>query len=173
MDELKSINKKIYNKNIFSRLYSLENERQNKINGYFNNIVNLLINKYSNKDLFIIGYNENWKTNVNLGKDNNRNFYQISYKKLIDKLSLALKLKNKKLLIVKESYTSKCDSLALEEINYHNQYMGERIKRGLFSSSVKKLINSDINAAINIMRKYITLNKITGQNLFNPTVLKI
>jgi hypothetical protein len=37
----------------------------------------------------------------------------------------------------------------------------------------KKLINSDVNGAINIMRKYINLNKITGLCICNPSILKI
>ena len=74
-------------------------------------------------------------------------------------------------MITKESYTSICDSLSLEEINYHETYKGKRIKRGLFSSFQKKLINSDLNGAINIMRKKINLQIITGLNLYNPQLL--
>jgi transposase len=108
-----------------------------------------------------------------MGRKNNRDFYQIPYSNLIKKLDFALKMRNKKLLLVKESYTSKCDASALEEINFHEKYEGERILRGLFSSSTKKLINSDINGAINIMRKYINLDKITGLCICNPSTLKI
>ena len=173
IDKLKSLNKINYNQNIFNRLYSLEQERQNKINGYFNKIVFDLIEQYKNKEVFMIGYNPNWKNKVNMGKKNNRNFYQIPYKRLIFKLEESLKIRNKKLLILKESYTSKCDALALEEVNYHAQYKGVRKNRGLFSSSTKKLINADINGAINIMRKCVPLTKITGINLCNPQLLKI
>ena len=173
IDNLKSLNKTNYDKNTFLRLYSLERERQNKINGLLNNVVNSLINTYKNKEVFIIGYNQNWKSNVNLGRKTNRNFYQIPYKRLIYKLDEALKVRNKKLLILKESYTSKCDALALEEINYHEDYKGSRVNRGLFSSSVKKLLNADINGAINIMRKYIPLTSVRGINLCNPSLLRI
>ena len=173
IDNLKSLNKSNYDKNTFSRLYSLERDRQNKINGLLNNVVNSLINTYKNKEVFIIGYNQNWKSNVNLGRKTNRNFYQIPYKRLIYKLDEALKMRNKKLLILKESYTSKCDALALEEINYHEDYKGSRVNRGLFSSSVKKLLNADINGAINIMRKYIPLTSVRGINLCNPSLLRI
>lgn len=173
IDRLKSINKQVHNKNKFKRLYSLEQERRNKISGYFNRLVTELIKTYSDKEVFIMGYNQNWKNETNMGKKNNRDFYQIPYSQLIKKLNLALQMRNKKLLIVKESYTSKCDALALEEISYHEKYEGKRILRGLFSSSTKKLINSDVNGAINIMRKYINLNKITGLCICNPSILKI
>jgi len=61
----------------------------------------------------------------------------------------------------------------LNQVNYHAQYKGVRKNRGLFSSSTKKLINADINGAINIMRKCVPLTKITGINLCNPQLLKI
>ena len=49
-----------------------------------------------------------------------------------------------------EAYTSKCDALAFESIEKHESYKGSRIKRGLFKFSVGKLINADINGALNI-----------------------
>lgn len=42
-----------------------------------------------------------------------------------------------------ESYTSKCDALALEPIGKHEDYLGRRVKRGLFRSSTNKVINAD------------------------------
>ena len=47
------------------------------------------------------------------------------------------------------------DALALEPIGKHEQYLGRRTKRGLFRSSVGKLINADQNGALNIMRKVV------------------
>ena len=71
-----------------------------------------------------------------------------------------------------ESYTSKCDSLALESIENHEIYLSKRIKRGLFQSSVGKLINADINGALNIMRKVVDdslVKEIINRGLvFNP-----
>ena len=173
IDELNSINKKKYNKSDYKRLHSLLKERKNKLNGYMDKIINILIKEYEEKEVFIIGYNPNWKNKVKMGKKNNRNFYMIPHKKLIEKLEEKLKCKNKKLLIVKESYTSKCDALALESIGHHEVYLGKRVKRGLFKSSKGQLINADINGAINIMRKRIEMKEIKGESLNNPTVIKI
>ncbi len=173
IDNLNSSNKKLYNKSKYNRLYSLLKERENKINGYFNLIINKLVNIYKEKELFIVGYNPNWKDKVDMGKKNNRNFYQIAYKKFLDKLNDKLISLNKKMLLVKESYTSKCDSLALEQIGYHEEYLGKRSKRGLFKSSTNKLINADLNGAINIMRKYINLVEIKGKKLLNPISINI
>jgi transposase len=58
-------------------------------------------------------------------------------------------------VLQEETYTSKCDALAFESIEKHESYNGSRIKRGLFKSSVGKLINADINGALNILRKFL------------------
>ena len=61
---------------------------------------------------------------------------------------------------------------------FYKKYLGKREKRGLYSSSTKKLINADLVGAINIMKKWdksvgIERDQITGLKLFNPKVLKI
>ena len=84
-------------------------------------------------------------------------------------------MKNSLVTIQEESYTSKCDALYEEEVCKHKTYAGRRIKRGLFKSKTGKLINADVNGAINIMRKYCKTKKIkfaiTGENILNPKKL--
>ena len=60
-----------------------------------------------------------------------------------------------KFIMHEESYTSKCDALALEPIGKHETYLGRRVKRGLFHSSTGKMINADQNGALNILRKVV------------------
>ena len=55
--------------------------------------------------------------------------------------------------IINESYTSKCSFYDSEEIGYHNKYLGERIKRGLYETKEKRIVNADINGALNILKK--------------------
>jgi IS605 OrfB family transposase len=169
--ELQSINKKIMNKDTFNRMYSLLNDRKNIINGEINRIINKLIEIYHDKTNFIIGYNEGWKIKTKMGTKNNRIFYNIPYARIIYKLKEKLSKLGKNLIVNEESYTSKCDSLGLEEIGYKNKYIGERVNRGLFISSTGKAINADLNGAINIMRKVIPLKKILGENIYNPSIL--
>ncbi len=52
-----------------------------------------------------------------------------------------------------ESYTSKCNALAFKEIRKHDVYKGKRVSRGMFLSSTGKIINADVNGALNILRK--------------------
>ena len=153
IDELKSINKKEHSIDKFKRLYSLLEERKYKLHGEINNIINKLLEIYKFKDIFIIGYNKLWKNKVNLGRDTNRTFYQIPYAYIIEKLRSKLSTLGKHLIVTEESYTSKCDALTLETINKKDKYNGKRIQRGLYLSGNGKVINADLNGAINIMRK--------------------
>jgi IS605 OrfB family transposase len=149
-------------------------KRDNKIDYCFNQITKKIYELYKTKDKIIIGYNKSWKTNINIGKNNNRKFYQIPFTKLIKKLRDKF---GKNLIEIGEAYTSKTDSLAKEDICKQENYLGKRIKRGLFSSSTRKLINADLNGAINIMRLYEKkynnkdLEQITGLNIYNPKVI--
>lgn len=59
------------------------------------------------------------------------------------------------MILTEESYTSKIDHLAFESMQHHNEYLGKRIKRGLFKSSTGKVLNADVNGAIGILRKVI------------------
>lgn len=172
ISKLQSINKKSLNINKFNRLYSLLNERKNKLNGEINKLINKLIKTYYDKKYFIIGYNEGWKTKVNIGQNNNRQFYDIPYSRIIQKLKEKLLSNGKLLIITEESYTSKCDSLSLEKLGKNDCYLGNRIHRGLFISSTGKAINADLNGAINIMRKIVKLTNVSGINIFNPQILE-
>ena len=159
IDEYKS-DIKLNNKNK-KKLYELLIKRSNKINHYFNLLVKWLTKTYKNK-IIIIGYNCMWirdffrnpnltnhrfaeKNKVNLGKKLNRKFYCIPYKQLIDKLFFKCKQTNCEIILNEESYTSKCDALAFEPIKRQRKYLGNRYKRGLFSSSIGKYINADLN----------------------------
>lgn len=76
-----------------------------------------------------------------------------------------------------ESYTSKIDHLAFEPLKKQESYLGKRKKRGLFQSSVGKLINADINGAIGIARKVVGdsfIGKIIDSGfVFNPVRINI
>jgi len=54
-------------------------------------------------------------------------------------------------------------------------FLGKRKKRGLYQSSIGKLINADINGAINILRKVIgdgfVKNLANKGLIFNPEVI--
>lgn len=154
--ELKS-KLEICNKKKTSRaIQRLAIKRNNKINHYLNccskQLINLCINNKIEK--IIIGHNKGWKQEVNLGNKTNQNFVQIPFNKLIKQIQYkSQKYTDLLVEIVEESYTSKIDHLALESLGHKDNYLGKRIKRGLFKSSTNKVLNADINGAIGILRK--------------------
>ncbi len=165
--KLQSEVKKKNGKHMSKAIKDLWKNRELQINDIFNKLTNEIIkicldNKISE---LVLGYNVNWKNNVNLGKKTNDAFYKIPYKRLISKLFDKGQEKGILVRENEEAYTSKCDALSFEEVKFHDKYLGERKKRGLFQSSTKHLINADVNGAINILRKSIGNNKKMTEQL--------
>ena len=131
-------------------------KRNNKINHYHHcaskQIINFCVNNGIEK--IVVGHNVGWKQDIRIGHINNQNFVQIPFNTLINQLVYkSMKYTDLSVVIVEESYTSKADHIALEEMKHHEKYLGRRVKRGLFKSSTGKLLNADINGAIGMMRK--------------------
>lgn len=120
----------------------------------------------------VIGLNKGWKKGINLGKKTNQKFVEIPFSILVDKIVYKSKLIGIDVITHEESCTSKIDHLALESIKKQDAYLGKRKRRGLFQSSVGKLLNADINGAIGIGRKVFGdffAERIIGSGLaFNP-----
>ena len=110
-----------------------------------------------------IELNKNWKNSISLSKTVNQNFVGIPFYRMLNMLAYKCKRLGINFVLQEESYTSKCDALAFESIEKHETYKGSRIKRGLFKSSVGKLINADINGALNILRKFLNTTKETSE----------
>jgi putative transposase len=147
----------IGNKGTSNHLKRLHLKRNNKVNDYMHKVSRYVINyciQYNIKNI-VIGYNKDWKQKINLGKVTNQKFTNIPYLKFLNQVKYKAELENINFLTHEESYTSKVDHLAYEKLCKHKEYLGKRIKRGLFQSSIGKLINADVNGAIGILRKVI------------------
>ena len=141
------------NKHVSKRINRLTYKRNNKIKDYMHKL-SIAIVQYmeaNNLNTLIVGKNNGWKTNIEIGKVNNQNFVSIPYNMLISILEYKCKLHGIKMITVNEAYTSKCSFLDKEKIQKHDTYKGKRIKRGLFISSKGIKINADINGSLNIM----------------------
>ena len=138
--------------------------RDNKINEFLNLSVNHIVKHCLNNKIgnLAIGDFEGIKQNIRCGKKTNQNFVQIPFFKFKQKLKSKCELHGINYHIQEESYTSKCDALALEPINKQASYLGKRIKRGLFQSSTGVLLNADTNGALNILRKVAGDSSIKG-----------
>jgi putative transposase len=155
----------------------LDRKRNNKMDTIMHRISRYIV-RYCEEhdiDVIVIGKNKNWKQNSDMGKINNQTFVQIPFAKLIEKIKYKAEEKGIIVITREESYTSKCDALALEPIKNHKKYLGKRKERGLFQSSTGRLINADVNGALNILRKEIgdEFIKEIIKNKFDLTPYKI
>ena len=137
-------------------------KRNNRINDYLSKAARTIVNYCLNNDIgkLILGYNEDFQRNSNIGSINNQNFVNIPYGKLRDKLIYLCKLYGIEFKLQEESYTSKASFFDGDEIPIYDKenlqeyiFSGKRIKRGLYQTSTGKLINADCNGALNILRK--------------------
>lgn len=157
--------------------------RENQINNYFHKVTHHFVNYCIANDIdtVIIGRNQQWKDNINLGTRVNQNFVSIPFGRLYNLLKYKLELKGINYIETEESHTSKCSFIDKEEITHHDSYVGRRIKRGLFRSKEGYKYNADINGSLNILRKYMTKVDIYTDELHaelvrymtNPRKLKV
>lgn len=156
---LKIVNNK-YNSNKINKLY---NKRNNYLNNYFHLISKRVVDYCIDNQIYnvVIGYNKLWKENSKMSKKTNQNFVQLPFGRLINFIEYKCKLNGINFKTNEESYTSRCDALALETIKKQEVYSGKRIERGLFKSLNNKIINSDVNGALNILRK---VDKCKGES---------
>ena len=161
------------------RLRQLNNYRNFWIEDHIHKVSRFVINYCVDNNIgsLVVGLNKGWKQEINLGKKTNQKFVEIPFSRLIDKISYKCKLVGISFYLSEESYTSKVDHLAFEGLEKHDVYLGKRKKRGLFQSSVNKLINADINGAIGIGRKVFGdsyASRIIDSGLaFNPIIVNI
>ena len=169
----------IGDKGTSNRLINLNNKRNFWIEDKIHKVSRYIVNSCRNNNIgtIVIGLNNGWKQNINLGKKTNQKFVEIPFSKLIDKIAYKGKLIGINVITTEESYTSKVDHLAFEPLKKQDIYLGKRKKRGLFQSSVGKLLNADINGAIGIGRKVFGdsyVNRIISSGLaFNPIKVNI
>ena len=138
-----------------NKIRQLEFNRYKFVSNFMHQASKMLLNILLDRKIetLIIGYNKEWKQNINLGKKVNQSFVQIPYTSFLQKILYKCEEYGIKVILTEESYTSKIDHLANEPLSKRNSYLGKRIHRGLFKSSVGKILNADVNGALGIMRK--------------------
>ena len=138
-----------------NKIRQLEFNRYKFISNFIHQATKMLVKILLDRKIetLVIGYNKEWKQNINLGKKANQSFVQIPYTSFLQKISYKCEEFGIKVILTEESYTSKIDHLVNEPLGKRDSYLGKRIYRGLFKSSVGKILNADVNGALGIMRK--------------------
>ena len=160
--KLQSIKDKQKIEHITLRQKRIVRKRNNRIEDYLSKTTRIIINYCLNNDIgrIVLGYNEDFQRNSNIGSMNNQNFVNIPYGKLRDKLIYLCKLYGIEFKLQEESYTSKASFFDGDEIPIYDKenqkeyiFSGKRIKRGLYQTSKGYQLNADCNGALNILRK--------------------
>jgi len=137
------------------KMGKLETKRDKKLKNEIHNITRGIVDWCVKHNIgqIIIGHNDNWKQKTNIGRRNNQNFVGIPFDTIIQKISYKIEEVGIMLKEQEESHTSKCSFLDNEPIEHQNNYMGKRIKRGLFRTAKGIIIHADVNAGYNIIAK--------------------
>ncbi len=144
------------------RINALTCQRNNQIDNYLHNASRWIINYLVKAGIgtLVIGKNEQWKQELNLGKTTNQNFVSIPHARFIEQLKYKAELVGITVFIHEESYTSAASFLDLDPIPVYKQgetytFSGKRIQRAWYKSQDGKLIHADVNASLNIARKVV------------------
>lgn len=154
---IKSINQ-WYNKNpcknrLRKRYFRLEN--------YFHHVSKFIINLCVKSKIgrLIIGKNDGWKQNINLGRKTNQNFCFIPISSLLQKIKYKAEIVGIDVTFTEESYTSQASFYDNDPLPAYGQtvpeFSGKRKHRGLYVTKYGFAINADINGSLNIGRKVI------------------
>jgi putative transposase len=143
------------------RMEHLTNRRNRRIEHYMHTaskrIIDLLVEE--GIGVLVIGKNDGWKQDIEMGKRNNQNFVHIPHARFIAMLTYKAELVGITVKVIEESYTSKASLLDLDPLpvrtdgDEKHMFSGKRLARGLYQASNGREINADINGAGNIIRK--------------------
>ena len=145
-----------------TRMERLTTTRNRRIDHYLHTVSKRIIKLLVNEGIgsLVIGKNDGWKQEVEMGKRNNQTFVQTPHARFIQMLTYKAELVGITVKITEESYTSKAsfldrDPLPVRKNGDEKKYTfsGKRIERGLYRASDGQIINADVNGAYNIIRK--------------------
>ena len=147
-------------------------KRYFRLENYFHHVSNFIIEKclHNNCGTIVIGKNDGWKQEMNLGKKTNQNFQSVPFCNLMQKINYKAAMVGIRVIFTEEAYTSKASFLdrdPLPKYVYGEEspvFSGKRVKRGLYRAADGRLINADVNGSCNIGRKVIQ-NEVVIQGL--------
>ena len=140
----------------------LQRKRRNRMNDYISKTAKYIVSYCVDNHIgtVVLGYNDGFQKNSNMGKANNQTFVNIPFGMLKSKLTYLCAMHGIVLIIQEESYTSKASFFDGDEIPVYDPkdpkeytFSGRRTKRGMYVTASGKKINADVNGALNIMKK--------------------
>ena len=136
------------------RMISLMEKRNNQMTYGIYKAARLIIDHALDNDVgqIVIGYNDGFK-DIKTNKQNNQWFRSIPIARLRDRIIYLANQNGIETEIINEAYTSQASYIDGDDITKETSFSGKRTKRGLYVSKEGIVINADLNAALNILRK--------------------
>ncbi|MFB2980905.1 RNA-guided endonuclease InsQ/TnpB family protein [Microseira sp. BLCC-F43] len=152
------------NRQSSQRIRRLTRCRNSLIDNYLHAASSLLVDCLvaHTQGTLVIGYNSQWKNEINLGKQNNQNFVNVPHLRFVKMLTYKCSIVGIKVLLTEESYTSASSFKDGDFMPVYGEkrgdnviFSGKRMTRGLYKRHNGELINADVNGSYNILRKAI------------------
>ena len=159
-------------------------KRSRQLNDYYNKSVKIIMDYCKINDIgtIVVGYSKKIRKSDLYENEYYDKFMQLSMREFKAKLEHKCKIYDIDFIKQEESYTSKSDFLAgdiLPSINVENikiyEFKGERISRGQYKSSTNTILNADINASLNILKKanITDINHLMTIDIKQPKRIKV
>jgi len=154
---VKSINQWYNKRPCKSRL----RKRYFRLENYFHHVSKLVVDLCVKHGIgrLIIGKNNGWKQNINLGKKTNQAFCSVPVYLLLEKIKYKAAIAGIDVTFTEESYTSKASFYDRDPLPKYGdavpEFSGKRKCRGLYVSKDGFAVNADVNGSLNIGRKVI------------------
>lgn len=134
-----------------------------RLENYFHHVSKFITEfcKANGLSRIIIGRNDGWKQGNRIGKKNGQAFQSIPFYKLIEKISFKALKEGIEVIFTEEAWTSQASFFDGDAIpvfvrgQASPEKSGERVKRGLYQTADRTLLNADVNGSLNIGRKVI------------------
>jgi putative transposase len=139
------------------RLAVLTDKRKRQVDSYLHVASRRIVDHLVQHRIgtLVIGKNDGWKQEVTLGARTNQAFVFLPHARFIEMLTYKAHLVGIDVILTEESYTSKCSFLDSEPLTQQAQYVGKRVKRGLFVTALGKRLNADVNGSYNMIVKVV------------------
>lgn len=157
----KQMSKFMRNQEDSSKTDTLCLQRNNRLSDFINKVAKNIVQWCIDNDIdtIVIGKTKFWKQEANMGPKSNQNFVQIPFDKL--RFGIAYRAERNGIRVVEqeESYTSAASFVEKDEIPVYGKnddkanFSGKRIQRGLYRNADGSVVNADLNASANILRK--------------------
>ena len=154
--------KQKYGKKPTARQQANTRDRNNKVNDYMNKAARKVIDYCIEHDIgtLVMGYSKEFQRSPDLGRKNNQTFVNIPYGRLMDKMEYLCKRNGIEYVKQEESYTSQASFFDQDGIPVYqagktenHRFSGKRISRGQYRTGEGKVLNADVNGALNILKK--------------------